>query len=303
MNDILDSSVASRGVRIVAKIHHSHGLKAVAAFTHLRNIFPNWSEDFWNLALVNTGWFDEPIVDCPVQVPDIRLSERQAKSLLSHAVVPVAYQAIREWVRLAGVEAVVSHYLEQACEEPEYLGHRVSVLLSFLDAWPIYKGGPDSLLFLDRLTEFILACKFSISPVNVIAGQATFEEALAAAAQRSGFFAHHLIVLAWSLRFKDLLGQRLAACVYAWVVQCSGAPYEDEEDKVDISSAANRPVQDDSLQLALESLLQYGKSNIHLLTLADALALLWKVADEEVRRNLLATAAHYRFTPDYKTNL
>ena len=294
MNDILSSAVASRGVRMVGKIHYSHGVKAVAAFMHLRSAFPQWSEAFWHQVLRNAAWFEEPTVDQAVQVPELKVSVSYAKSLLSRAVVPAAYQAIREWARLAGLEAIVLHYLPQACEEPENLGHRLSVLLSFLDASPIYQEGPESLLFLDRFTEFLLACKFSLSPLNISTDSASLEQALLAAAQRPGFFAHHLIVLAWALRFKSLLGESLSASVYAWVVQCSKLSYENEADKVEINSAAASFVQNDSLQLALEDLLRYGKSNIHLITLADALTLLWKVADSEVRSNLLAVASHYR---------
>jgi|GEM_PF-5961588 len=294
MNDIFCSVVASRGVRIVGKIHYSHGVKAVAAFTHLRSAFPQWTEEFWDKVLRNAAWFDEPTVDQAVQVPELKLSESYAKSLLSRAVVPAAYQAVRQWVSLAGLEAIVLHYLPQACEEPENLGHRVSVLLSFLDAWPLYQKGPERLLFLDRFTEFILACRFSLSPLNLSTPHANFEQALLAAAQRPGFFAHHLIVLAWALRFEDFLGERLAASVYAWVIQSSSTPDENEDDKLAINCAADYSLQKDSLQLVLEDLLQHGKSNIHLITLADALSLLWKVADGEVRRNLLTAALRYR---------
>ena len=293
MHDTLFASVASRGVRIVALIHHSHGVKAVAALTHLRSAFPHWTEAFWRSALGNATWFDEPVVDGPVQTPAPPLSERRAQVLLDRAVLPLAYQATREWARSAGTEAVVSHYLQQACADPQYLGHRVSVLLGFLDAWPLYKDGPDSVLFLDRLTEFILACKFSAPTAAPSTRQATFEEALSAGARRSGFFGHHLIVLAWVHRFQGVLTPAQRGSAFAWVVDSGAAHYEEDEDNVDVTAAAAAIAADASLETTLQNFLLHGKRNIHLLTLADALVQLWAVANDDARRCLLATAEHY----------
>ena len=208
-------------------------------------------------------------------------------------MLPIAYQATREWARSAGTEKVISHYLAQAADSPEYLGHRVSVLLAFLDAWPIYKSGPESVLFLDRLTELILACKFSLTPQESEPRTATFDEALSASTRRPGFFGHHLIVLAWASRFETLLQGRPKDSILAWVVQCSHTTYEDDEDNLDVSDVAGPAGDRASLEHAIQRLLTFGKPNIHLITLADALVTLWDVAGDVERRRLLATARHY----------
>ncbi|MEO8344989.1 MAG: hypothetical protein ABI607_04775 [Betaproteobacteria bacterium] len=288
-----DAAVASRGIRIVGQIQHPHGVKAVAAFMHLREAFPHWAPDFWEASLRNAQWFDEPVVDGPMQAPRMPLNERRAEALLHRAVLPIAYQATREWTRSAGTENVISHYLAQAAASPEYLGHRVSVLLAFLDAWPIYKDGPEAVLFLDRLTELILACKFSMPPPEVVPRWATYDEALSASSRRPGFFGHHLIVLAWTRRFESLLEGSQRDSILAWIVECSRTQYEDDEDNVDVSQVSDLSCDHVSLEYAIQRLLIAGKPNIHLITLADALVALWNVAGNVERSRLLATARRY----------
>lgn len=284
------NSVLARGVRIVAEIHHSHGVKAAASVADLRLRFPDWTDDFWHTALQRAKWFDEPIIESVITAPAAAAPPRPAQILLERAVIPASYGAVRAWAASCGTEAVIAHYLTAACSGPEYLGHRLSVLLAFQEAWPLYRDGPDAALFLDRLTEFLIACRFTALPDERLMSSATWGDALAAALRRPGFFGHHLICLSWVARSRDLLGPQRMANALGWVVDASRAVYADAEDNVVIEPSDAAPVTQDALDLALRALLTRGVRNIHLLTLADAIAWLWADAEPPHRACLLALA-------------
>jgi hypothetical protein len=50
--------VLARAARIVAEIHHSHGIKAALAVRHLHKRFPQWTQAFWQDALTQARWFE-----------------------------------------------------------------------------------------------------------------------------------------------------------------------------------------------------------------------------------------------------
>jgi hypothetical protein len=225
------------------------------------------------------------------------ITPRRAQRLMARAVIPVSYGALRTWVDSVGVEAVVCNYLEQACLAPEYLGHRLSILLGFLEAWPNYRDSSDRILFIDRLAEFILACQFQLeAPTD--AGKfahpmSSWDEALSAALQQPGFFGHHLICLAWAGRSRDVLTDRQFSHAMAWVVQASLTQYPDEEDNVFIDIMEDAAVANAALEITLQNLLTRGEPNIHLLTLADSIAWLWFKVNTDRRRYLLAVVERF----------
>ena len=282
------NTVLTRGVRIVAGIHHSHGVKAAMSLLRLRGLFPNWTDDFVLQALQHSGWFEEPVVEGALFAPSLSMTPQRAQVLLARAVVPACYGATRVWVDASGLNAVVSNYFEQACADPGYLGHRLSILLALQEAWPLYRDGSDRLLFLDRLAEFILACRFVPQYDQVSVESATRDAALSAALARPGFFGHHVISLAGTLRNRDVLSAAQFGKAMAWVVRASNTTYPDEEDNVSITSIEPAHVHSLSLESALRTLLTTGPPNIHLLTLADSIAWLWNDSTDDVHAYLLA---------------
>lgn len=289
--------VLARGVRIVAEIHHSHGVKAAASVADLRRRFPEWTDEFWQAALQRAKWFDEPSVESSVIAPALAMTPRRAQVLLARGVVPASYAAVRAWSASCGTEAVIAHYLAHACADPQYLGHRLSVLLAFQEAWPLYRDGPDATLFFDRLTEFLIACRFPLAADERPTPSTTWGDALAAALQRPGFFGHHLICLSWVARSRSLLGVQQVASALAWVVEASRSVYADDEDNVLLTPAEPALLTQAGLDHTLRALLTCGVPNVHLLTLADAIAWLWADSAAEARACLLALAQ--RFTePD-----
>lgn len=295
MHDSFLSQALPQAVQVVAQIHHSHGTKALVALTRLMSEFPHWPESVWQATLTRVRWFDEPRTSAVAAAPEIAMTEHRARVLLSRSVVPAAYTAVREWAKLAGTEAVIRHYLDEACSDPGYLGHRLSVLLGFLEAWPLYRGGPYELLFFDRLTEFLLAGHFAPSFVSTERARCSLAQAVLCAVRRPGFFGHHLICLAWICRNSASLSETQLGNALAWVVTASATVYADDEDNVAIELTDGLTSSREALEGSLRDLLTQGVPNIHLLTLADAIATLWPRGDEQVQKHLLAIAS--RFTP------
>jgi len=293
MHESFLSRALAQAVQVVAQIHHSHGTKAMVALTRLTSEFPHWPESVWQAALTRARWFNEPRTSAMVIAPAIAMTEHRARTLLSRSVVPAAYTAVREWAKLAGTEAVIRHYLDEACSDPGYLGHRLSVLLGFLEAWPLYRGGPYELLFFDRLTEFLLTGHFAPSSVSTERARCSIDEAVRGAVRRPGFFGHHLICLAWICRNSAFLSESQLGNALTWVVKASATVYADEEDNVIIEVNDGLAPSREALEDSLRDLMTLGVPNIHLLTLADAIATLWPRGDERVQKHLLAIASHF----------
>jgi len=287
----------ARAASVVAQIHHSHGIKAAVALSRLADQFPNWSEDFWLAALRRAEWQREPRVSTPVVTPRLRMTRRSAVVLLSRSVIPASYGAVREWAKLAGVEGIILHYADEACFDPGYLGHRLSVLLGFLEGWSLYRNGPYEPLFLDRLTEFLLAAKFLSVFDGAPRDPQPMDLAIRLAVRRPGFFGHHVICLAWLLRHRSSLSPTQVSNALGWVVAASSTDYPDAADNVRIEPCDDKPTTLGSLEECLRDLLIRGTPNIHLLTLADALASLWPNVDEHTQRHVLAIASHFAHDP------
>lgn len=286
--------VLARAAGIVARIHHSHGIKAGLAVGHLHARYPNWTEAFWQEALAQARWFDEPVVDRPVAASAKSITPERARVLLARSVVPLAYAAIRSWAAERAADDIVHCYLDQAATDPGYLGHRLSILLALGEAWPIYKDGAQRDLYLDRLTEFILACRFTaVNDDGPPSAAASWNEACAAALDRPGFFGHNLICLAWIGRNRESLSGEQLRSSLGWVVGAAGTTYPDAEDNVTVSPAPGQLMAESSLEAGLQDLLLRGVNNVHLLTLADAVAWLWDALGEEARPCLIGVATHY----------
>jgi len=283
----------SRAAGVVAVIHHSHGIKAALSVMHLRARFPQWSEALWQGALLRSGWFDEPVVDRPVDVAPFEVKPGRAHIILGRTVLPRAYAATRAWAAAQGGDGIVAFYLDEAAADPGYLGHRLSILLALGQAWPLYKDSEQRDLYLDRLTEFILASQFKGSGKDGrIIREAAWGEASAAALARPGFFGHHVICLAWIGRCREALSDSQWGSSLGWLVEAANTTYADAEDNIAISGVLDEPPTEDDLDAALRDLLLRGVRNIHQLTLADAIAWLWDT-HEDARGHLINLARHY----------
>lgn len=284
-------SLFARAAGIVAEIHHSHGIKAALAARHLAQRFPRWTGAFWAAALTRAGWFDAPTVNQPAVTSARDVRPERAPMAIARTVVPHAYAAVRSWAAARGAEDIVRFYIGQASSSPGDLGHRLSILLALDEAWPVYSNGPHRALYLDRLTEFLLACRFDAADGGQAARGAGWQDACAAALAHPGFFGHHLITLAWIGRCRSRLSPGQFRSALGWVVDVAGQTGPGPIDAVAVApTGAPATMTEAVLQQTLEDLLLHGIPNIHLLTLADAIAWLWSDLGEAARRLLVDIA-------------
>jgi hypothetical protein len=262
------------GVRAVAHIHHSHGVKAAVAVTQLAERFPQWTPDFWDTALRRAQWDKEPRVDALAVAPTMDVPVRRAQTMIARSVLPASYAAVRSWAAKEGGDAVLSHYLEAACADPGYLGHRLSILLAFVQSWPLYRQTDLEGAWLDRVCEFLIACRFTPQACDPANAPLEVQDVLAKVLQRPGFFGHHVIMLMWAMRLRGALTAAQFASALAWASAAASTTYADDEDNLTL--AASGPVTSpQALEDGIRTLLTQGTPNIHLLTLADAIAWLW----------------------------
>jgi hypothetical protein len=83
-----------------------------------------------------------------------------------------------------------------------------------------------------------------------------------------------------------------------WAAQAAATTYADAEDNVVVAAPTDAQTSPAALEAALRRLLTAGKPNIHLLTLADAIAWLWDHLGHEARPSLVEAARfHVTGTP------
>lgn len=290
--------VLAGGVEIVARIHHAHGVKAAVSALILDKRFPNWTSAFWQEALVRAQWHTEPRVKSAVSASAIQISPSRSKTILERAVVPYAYSVVRSWVRTEGAEAVIKCHLDEACSDPGYLGHRTSILLAFAESWKMYAGTKFEELWLDRLCEYLIACKFSGIPPRIPSQQVEISEVQALVLSKPGFFGHHLIAYMWSIKMRNLLSLSQFNNSLEWVKSATETVYEDAEDNVSIEIHEAHHVDEPMLEAAIQKLLIHGSANIHLLTLSAAIVWLWDNVEHTQRGALLSIATHFTIHSD-----
>ena len=278
------------GAQIVANIHHSHGVKATVSIVKLSQRYPHWTPAFWLDALEHAGWNNELRITDRAVAPIGEFSPKRAKILIARGVLPLSYSAVRSWVNAQGGDVVASTYLDVACADPEYLGHRLSILLAFIESWPYFAASNQHDAWADRLCEYLVACQFkdqSPEPVTEIFDR---DECLSIVLARPGFFGHHAITLMWALRLENRLSPAQLNRVFSWSIRAAKSTYADDEDNVKLNPVVGQNPTKAVLEIALRDLLLKGRSNIHLLTLADTIAQLWDIASPAQQQQLLALA-------------
>lgn len=296
--------VGARAPRVVARIHHSHGLKVYVGLARLMERFPTFDAALWRAALLRARWDDELVSDArpldeAFRYPTSRDVESNARRMIARAVLPIAYHALDDWQRESGVDVVIRYYAEQAARDPQYLGHRLTVLLAFREAWPRYASAEARLRLVERLAEFLIACRFHADSAGPGALEQPPDERslLSAVLESPGYYGHHLLTYVWARRHADWLGAPAVAAAYAAVLGDCERVYEDPEDdhKVGTALVEAQPVQpdEDTLERALRGFLLGARPNVHLLTLADGVVWLWDRCTTVQRRALLALMASF----------
>jgi hypothetical protein len=278
-------------------IRENHFLKAYLALERLTQRLPELdAHEVWSRLDVGSFPKTEMPICSMVKVPTL-FAERE-KRMLGRALFPSVYGIIRKKVEGLGAKAFLKSYLRLAIEDPEYLGFRFTVLVSFFEFWPSVEGDPVLRdLWIDRLTEFLML-SFNAPPTEhslkkIEATETlTVSEVLKMALARPGFFGNHLIALATVKRFeKELLRgetQELLAKIKAMVL----FPYADAEDFVSINPPqVTEPLPE--LEKLITNYLRQGPEDPHLIIFAEAMAFLWDSCDESERRWIVSNFSRF----------
>ena len=284
------SQLLKSGAQIVASIHHSHGIKATVSIIKLSQRFPHWTPEFWRDALEHSGWNKETRVLGPAVALTGEFSPCRARILIARNVLPLSYSAVRSWIKAEGGDVVASAYVDAACTDPEYLGHRLSILLSFIESWPYFLASDEQDMWADRLCEYLIACQFKEVEAKPACADVDLDACVSRVLANPGFFGHHAITLMWALRFKDRLSSAQLNSALTWSMHAAQTNYVDVEDNIKLDLTISLDPSEAALESALRELLLKGRSNIHLITLADAIAQLWDFTSDAQRCQLLALA-------------
>ncbi len=270
-------------------ILQTHVFKAYCALENLHAQKPHLPDTIWDYCadLIQN---DEPKVDGIIAPKLLELEEIVDPTsgrdfgpdfILGRGLMPLAYWAMHKKVEEIGFDAVFQRYLEKALEHPRFLGHEISVLAG---NWQFYTDviadnpHPEQVaLFLQRFAEFVTTT-FAQGNATVFDHPTIDEvppdpEILKEALHHPGFFGHHVLAFVWAQRIRSIMtDEQYETARYNLTVlnrwhQFGRAPIRLEPLSVDWDE-----------QVLDEHLTTYfldGPTNIHQITLAEALLWVW----------------------------
>jgi hypothetical protein len=271
----------------VAEVEDPHRVKAALALNALRLRFPEWTIHSEQL-LEHAQFFNTPRVAgaiTPQLTSPIKYGPRAAERFMTSAVFPLAYRAAQDWVDQAGLAALMMHFRQRALSEPSYLAHRLSIWLSFVEAEKVIADPLQRTLLLERFVEFLAHAFHGKAEHHIASAEPLdFAGVLKLCARFPGFFAHHLIALAWL--YKAGLDQDDRQLAYQSIARTVLAQYG-ETDSRQLSALAWRECADAEWPQYLLQFTLLLRSNIHVATVAEALSVLWDASDLAGRSELL----------------
>ena len=270
-------------------ILQTHVFKAYCALESLYAQKPNLPDTVWDYCsdLIQN---DEPKVDGLIAPELLELEDIVDPTsgrdfgpdfILSRGLMPLSYWAMHKKIEELGFPAVFQRYLGQALEQPRFLGHEISVLAG---NWQFYADviadntDPDQVaLFQQRFTEFATttfaqgnATVFDHPTIEEVPSDA---EILKEALHSPSFFGHHVLAFVWSQRIRSIMtDEQYETTRYNLTVlnrwhQSGRVPTRLEPLSVDWD--------DKTLDEHLTAYFLDGPTNIHQITLAEALLWVW----------------------------
>ncbi len=276
-------------LRSVPYIHQSHVFKAYCALENLYALRPQLPDEVWeHCARILRE--DEPKVDGLIagellELPQVldRTSGRDFGPdwILEHGLMPMSYWAIQRKYEETGFEALIRSYLSRALDHPRFLGHELSVLSGH---WQFYRSVlssrgsvQDVRLYLQRFTEYAVTTFHGANdptfPHPEIHEVPREEDILEEALRNPGFFGHNVLACVWTRRLQALMSDaQVETSYYNLTVMNRWEP--DGQ-----APAALRPLNatwgEQDLDEHLTRFFLEGPTNIHQVTLAEALVSVW----------------------------
>ena len=262
-----------------ASIHQPHSLKAYLAANHLNDYFGT-TDNVW---LKTSELIDKTEIEvlgeysATVQAP--KFSDFRIQRILDNGVYPASYAALIQWHENKGFQDIFSYYVSQASKTSEYLSHNVTILLALNR---VYRELEPSQVpaFLNRFTEFVTSTR-SDGDRSTDTNEAVELNSVLQACLKLG---HNLITLTWIMRCKEELSKEQYDAMLFNLYQQANSPLEDPDDEIDQAILAQCQSSDNSDELYdnVHRLVFGYTSNLHQITLADALCFLHEQFPEHI---------------------
>ena len=284
-------------LRSIPYILQTHVLKAYCALENIYAKKPHLPQEVWDYCtkLIRE---DEPKVAGIIAPKLYEIEEIVDPTsgrdfgpdwILGRGLMPLSYWAMHKKVDEIGFPAVYQSYLLKALDHPKFLGHEISV---FAGHWQFYtdvilsSSDPEQFpLFLQRFTEFATTTfaqgndtVFEHPQVDDLPTEA---ELLEEALRKPGFFGHNVLAYIWAQRIKTLMTPEQHKTIrYNLTVLMRWHEFGEAHKTLE-------PLSTDWTESTFdEHLIAYfpkGPTNIHQITLADALLTVWNQHPEHRR--------------------
>jgi len=277
----------------------THAIKGVLALKRLRAV-SSVDDDLLRTTLdfreLLAGAKVDVLVHEHVSYPTETLEDSRLQRMIEAPVFPMAYAAGAEWVKRHGYKHMVEHYKDRAIERIGFLGHSWSIWCSFLEVEPYLTTDLQQRRAAERFVEFC-APQLS-SPHWTVVYDIDFaletheldeDEIITSVLSRPGFYGHTVIALAHILEYESLISpvQRRHAMkrMYDVSQKIRGIPVFD----VEIPRPAHHNGESrEQLDKAILGCLKNGSKEVHTVTLAAAILMLWNRVEPGHRAHLLA---------------
>ncbi|MGR5389178.1 hypothetical protein [Vibrio crassostreae] len=258
-----------------ASIHQPHSLKAYLGANYL-NGYVAKSDNVW---LKTSELIDQTEIEvlgeysATLKAP--KFSEFRIHRILENGVYPASYAALMQWYENKGFQDIFSHYVSQASQTSEYLSHNVTILLALNRVYRELEL-PQVPAFLNRFTEFVTSTSSDGDRSTGTSKVVELNRVLQACLKQFGFFGHNLITLTWIMRCKEELSKEQYDAMLSNLYRQANSPLEDPDDEIDQAILAQCQSSDKSDELYdnIHRLVFGYTSNLHQITLADALCFL-----------------------------
>ena len=277
-------------LRSIPYILQSHVFKAYCALEHIYANKPNLPESVWDYCtrLIRD---DEPKVAGIIAPKLMEVEEIVDPTsgrdfgpdwILNRGLMPLSYWAMTKKIEEIGFPALFQNYLEQSLDHPRFLGHEISVLAG---NWQFYKDviaessdTEERELFFQRFTEFVTTTfaqgnntVFEHPDIDAVPPES---EILEEALQNPGFFGHNVLAFVWGQRLKSIMTtKQYQNTLHNLTVLNRWQEFGKAPVLLD-------PISDDWDEQALDDhLIEFflkGPTNIHQITLAEALLWTWE---------------------------
>lgn len=284
-------------LRSIPYILQSHVFKAYCALENLYAEKPHWSQQTWEYCteIIRT---DEPKVEGIIAPKLMEIDEIVDPTsgrdfgpdwILGRGLMPLSYWAMHKKYEELGFADLFQQYLNKALDHPKYLGHEISVLAG---NWQFYNDVLSSeepsermQLFLQRFTEFAVTTfdsgndtVFDHPPIDATPSET---EILHEALSNPGFFGHNVLAFVWSQRIKSIMDEgQYKASLYNLTVMNRWHSFGEAPKQV---NPLDKDWTESILDERFERYFADGPTNIHQITLADALLWVWNHHPEHRR--------------------